>query len=333
MRAPAFWYKRRRTLTSLVLSPLGWLYGMGGRFRDVVTPGHKARLPVICVGNFVAGGAGKTPVALAIAALLQRNHKAVGFLTRGYGGELSGPVSVLPIQHSSTDVGDEALLLADKCLTIVARDRRSGAEKLSNMDTDIILMDDGFQNPSLHKDLSFVVIDHQQGIGNGGVIPAGPLRGSLEYQISKAHGFIVVGGELNDQNLKQRLHKSGKPVFTAHLEPADTAPDLKGKKVIAFTGIGMPDKFFATLEQAGAQIIKRIRFRDHHPFSQSEAQWLLDLKRDHSGSVLVTTAKDHIRLNGCQEACGRLYSDVLVYGVELKFEQEKPLLELILKAI
>ncbi len=332
MHAPAFWYTRRRTI-SLVLSPLGWLYGMGGRFRDVVTPGHKARLPVICIGNFVAGGAGKTPVALAIAALLERHHKAVGFLTRGYGGELSGPVSVLPIQHSSTDVGDEALLLADKCLTIVARDRRSGAEKLSNMDTDIILMDDGFQNPSLHKDLSFVVIDHQQGIGNGRIIPAGPLRNSLQYQISKAHGFIVIGGELKDQNLKQHLHKSGKPVFTARLKPAGNALDLAGEKVIAFTGIGMPDKFFATLEKAGAEIIERIRFPDHHPFSQSEAEWLLGLQGDNAGCLLVTTAKDHIRLKGADGACARLYQTSQSYGVELEFDQEKPLVELILKAI
>ncbi len=333
MRTPAFWYTHRRTTASLVFMPMGWLYGMTARFRGFITAGHKADLPVICIGNFVAGGAGKTPTALALAALLQLHHKSVGFLTRGYGGKLGGPVSVIADRHSSADVGDEALLLAQACPTIVAADRRAGAEKLSDMNADIILMDDGFQNPSLHKDLSFVVIDHQQGIGNGRIIPAGPLRGSLDYQISKAHGFIVIGGELNDQSLNQQLEKSGKPVFTAHLKPAGDAPELSGKKVIAFTGIGMPDKLFATLERAGAQIIERIRFPDHHPFSQNDAQWLLDLKNDHSGSVLVTTAKDHMRLKDSQDACDRLYWDSLVYGVELKFDQEKPLMDFILKAI
>jgi tetraacyldisaccharide 4'-kinase len=333
MRAPAFWYIGHRTTASLVLMPLGWLYGLAGQLKDQVTTGHKAPLPVICIGNFVAGGAGKTPVALAIAALLQRQQKAVGFLTRGYGGKLTGPVSVAPDQHSAQDVGDEALLLAQACPTIVAANRCAGADELSRCDVEIIVMDDGFQNPSLHKDLCLIVIDHQQGIGNGRVIPAGPLRNSLDYQISKAHGFIIVGGELNDQNLKLRLHKSGKPIFTAHLEPADDTPDLSGKKVIAYTGIGMPDKFFATLEKAGAKIIERIRFPDHHRFSQSDAQWLLDLQDDHRESTLVTTAKDHIRLKGTAEACARLYRTSLPYGVELKFDHEKLLMDFILKTV
>ncbi len=333
MRAPAFWYSDRRTITGVVLSPLGWLYGAGGRFRNLVTNSYKAKLPVICVGNFVAGGAGKTPVALAIAGLLQRQHRSPGFLIRGYGGELSGPVSVRTGSHSSSDVGDEALLLADKCPTIVARDRRAGAEKLSNMDVDTIVMDDGFQNPSLHKDLSFIVIDHSQGIGNGRIIPAGPLRAPLRDQIAKAHGFIIIGGELVDQNLKHHLQNSSKPIFTAHLKPADNAPDLAGKKVIAFTGIGMPDKFFATLEKAGAEIIERIRFPDHHPFSQNDARWLLDLQSDNDECLLVTTAKDHIRLKETDDVCDRLYQTSQAYGVELEFDQEKLLVELILKAI
>ena len=333
MRAPAFWYSDRRTIAGMVLSPLGWLYGAGGRFRGLVTNSWKAKLPVICIGNFVAGGAGKTPVALAIASLLERQHRSIGFLTRGYGGALSGPVSVMADSHSSSDVGDEALLLACKCPTIVARDRRIGAEKLSNMDVDTIVMDDGFQNPSLHKDLSFIVIDHRQGIGNSRIIPAGPLRAPLKDQIVKAHGFIIIGGELVDQNLKKHLRKSGKPIFTAHLKPAGNAPDLADKKVIAFTGIGMPDKFFATLEKAGAEIIERIRFPDHHPFSQSDAKWLLDLQNDNDGCLLVTTAKDHIRLKGTHDDCARLYQSSLSYGVELVFDQEKPLVDLILKAI
>jgi len=333
MRAPAFWYSDRCTIAALALMPLGWLYGWGARVRHLFTTGKKADLPIICIGNFVAGGAGKTPVALALAALLARERKSVGFLTRGYGGELSGPVSVIPDQHSSSDVGDEALLLANKCPTIMARDRRAGAEKLSQTDIEVILMDDGFQNPSLHKDICLIVIDHSQGIGNGCVIPAGPLRGPVDDQISKAHGFIVIGGKLVDQNLERRLQKSGKPVFSAHLEPDEITPDLAGKKVIAFSGIGMPDKFFATLEKAGAEIIERIRFPDHHPFSQRDAQWLLGLLSDNADCLLVTTTKDYIRLKNLTGAGNELYRASLAYGVELEFDQEKSLMEFILKDV
>ncbi len=332
MRAPEFWYSGGRSLSSTVLTPLGWLYGMGWRFRRLVTATKKSPEPVICIGNLVAGGAGKTPVALALAGLLEGEQKSIGFLTRGYGGNLPGPIWVKPDQHSFIDVGDEALLLAGKHPTIVARDRCAGAEEFSKTDIDAIIMDDGFQNPSLHKDLSLIVIDHNQGIGNGRIIPAGPLRGFLDDQISRTHGFVVVGGELVDKNLNQLLQNSGKPIFAAELEPADTAPDLAGEKVIAYTGIGMPDKFFATLEKAGAEIIERIRFPDHHPFSHSDAQWLLGLRED-NGCMLVTTAKDHVRLKNSTDACGKLYQASMVYGVELKFNPEKPLIEFVLKAI
>ncbi len=333
MRAPVFWYSDRRSISSAVLTPLGWLYGMGSRVREFATAAAKAERPVICIGNFVAGGAGKTPVALALGELLHQSQKSVGFLTRGYGGKLSGPVVVMPGEHACGDVGDEALLLADMCPTIVARDRRAGAEEFSKTDIDVIVMDDGFQNPSLHKDLCLIVIDHQQGIGNGRVIPAGPLRGFLDDQVSSAHGFIIIGGALVDKNLNQNLQNSGKPMFTAQLEPADTAPDLVGKKVIAYTGIGMPDKFFATLEKAGAEIVERIRFPDHHPFSHSDAQWLLGLQGDNPECLLMTTAKDHVRLKNTEGACGKLYLASVVYGVELKFNQEKALMEFILKVI
>ena len=333
MRAPVFWYSGHRSLSSTVLTPFGWIYGMGWRFQKLVTAPKKSHQPVICIGNLVAGGAGKTPVALALAGLLEREQKSIGFLTRGYGGNLPGPVCVKPDEHSSCDVGDEALLLADKHPTIVAGDRRAGADEFSKTDIDTIIMDDGFQNPSLHKDLCLIVIDHNQGIGNGRVIPAGPLRGFLDDQVSTAHGFIIIGGRLVDKNLKQCLQNSGKPVFTGQLEPADTAPDLTGKKVIAYTGIGMPDKFFATLEKSGAEIIEAIRFPDHHPFSPGDAQWLLGLQDDNPECLLLTTAKDHVRLKNSEGVCGQLYQASMVYGVVLKFNQEKALMEFILKAI
>jgi len=313
--------------------PLAWLYGLGGRLKGLVTRARKAGLPVICVGNFVAGGAGKTPVALAIAELLHERGKSTGFLTRGYGGTLNGPVFVEPDQHDAATVGDEALLLAAHCLTILAAERYAGACKFSSAETDIIVMDDGFQNPALHKDLCLIVIDHRQGIGNGCLIPAGPLRGNVDYQISQAHGFIIIGGDLADQNLKQRLQKSGKPIFSARLERGPTAPDLTGKQVIAYTGIAVPEKFFATLNEAGAKMVEQIRFPDHHPFSQSDAQWLLALQADNPSCLLVTTAKDHVRLKNGNAACGKLYLATLPYEVTLKFDQEQALSDFILTVV
>lgn len=333
MRAPAFWFSDRRTISSLVLAPLAWLYGWGGRLRNAVVTSQKVSMPVVCIGNFVAGGAGKTPTALALATLLERAGTSVGFLTRGYGGKLSGPVMVEPDRHSFHDVGDEALLLAKTGPTIVAKDRRKGAAELCKIAIDIIIMDDGFQNPSLHKDISLIVIDHNQGVGNHSVIPAGPLRASLDFQISRANGFVVIGGDLTDQTLKQKLEKSDKPLFTARLEAAGTAPDLAGKKVIAFTGIGIPEKFFATLQKAGVQIVEEIRFPDHHPFSQSDAEWLLSLQSDNSNCLLVTTAKDHIRLKNASDACARLYQASIPYEVVLKFDHEEALLEFVLNAV
>lgn len=333
MRAPFFWYSDHRTLASYLLMPLGGLYGLSTRLRAMVTTRQKVETPVICIGNFVAGGAGKTPTVLALAKLLKQQDKTVGLLTRGYGGALAGPLFVDADSHGFGDVGDEALLLAQSFPTIVAKDRPAGARKFATTDTDIILMDDGFQNPALHKDLCLIVIDHQQGIGNGCIIPAGPLRGPLAHQISQASGFVIIGGALVDRQLQKMLQESRKPTFTAHLEKAATAPDLTQKKVIAFTGIAQPDKFFATLESAGAEIIERIRFPDHHPFSTRDAERLLGLQADNPNCLLVTTAKDRIRLKAGFGAGDRLYHACSAYDVDLKFDQEKLLTEFVLKAV
>lgn len=297
MRAPDFWFSKRLTLINYALMPSSWIYRGVAWLKSVLARPHKVDTSVICIGNFVAGGAGKTPTALALCALLQQKSKRLSFLTRGHGSSAQGLLHVDADEHTSQDVGDEALLLAGRAPTLVAKDRVAGAEALSVAgDTDIILMDDGFQNLALHKDLSFIVIDHNQGIGNGCVIPAGPLRGSLHSQIIQADAFIIVGGELADKKLAATLRESGKPVFTALIEPSLNAPDIKTQKVVAYTGIGIPDKFFTSLRNAGADIIEEIRFPDHYNFTEDDARWLLALQQDTPGCLLMTTEKDHIRL-------------------------------------
>ncbi len=333
MHAPAFWYYNRLSVLSVLLWPAGWLYGVGTRLRSRLVRPQKADKPVICIGNFVAGGAGKTPTALALATLLSEKNISVAFLTRGYGGELPGPLHVDRNHHTALQVGDEALLLAAAGPTVVSKNRPAGAKALSRSCADVIIMDDGFQNPSLHKDLSIIVIDHKQGVGNGHIIPSGPLRGPLLDQIANSDIIVVSGGSLVDHRLDQRMKKSGKPVFSAQLVAADNAPQLEGKKVIAFTGIGVPEKFFTTVEQAGADVIEKIRFPDHHRFSESEANWLLSLQADNKNCLLLTTAKDHIRLKGQSGACDRLFHSSLYFGVDLKFDQEEAFLQAILPAL
>lgn len=328
MRAPEFWYSRRKSLVSVLLLPVSWLYGLGASLRALMTQPQSINTPIICIGNLVAGGAGKTPTVLALADLLSHSGKKVAFLTRGYGGTVLGPELVDISRHFARDVGDEAILLAATAPTMVATDRLAGARALENQ-ADIILMDDGFQNPSLVKNLSLIVIDHLQGVGNHRVIPAGPLRNSLKKQITQADGFIIIGGNLIDRQLQVMLEVSGKSVFAAQLEETDSAPRLKNMKIIAFTGIGVPDKFFTTLRRTGAEIIEEIGFPDHYQFTISDAEWLLELVNDNPGALLLTTEKDHVRLKGQAGALARLYETSVPYPVALKFEDENLILEFV----
>ena len=294
MREPAFWWQSG---TGRPLQPFATLYGAAAAAR-MRWRGRRAGVPVICLGNLTVGGAGKTPAALAVAHLLHAAHERPFFLTRGYGGRLAGPLRVNPAIHHATDVGDEPLLLARLAPTIVARDRSAGAQFARFAGASVIVMDDGFQNPSLAKDLTIVVVDGRRGAGNGRVIPAGPLRAPLGAQLDRTQALLVVGPVEGAADIVTGAEQRGITIFHARLEPDRNIIAAIGKhKVLAFAGIGNPDKFFATLSEAGVAVADRIGFDDHHRFTAAQAQDLLARARA-ANLMLVTTEKDLMRLGG-----------------------------------
>jgi tetraacyldisaccharide 4'-kinase len=271
------------------------LYGATAR-RRLQQPGTRAGIPVICLGNLTVGGAGKTPAALAVAHILLAAHARPFFLSRGYGGRLRGPVRVVPARHRAVHVGDEPLMLARLAPTIVARDRVAGARAARDEGAGVIIMDDGFQNPSLVKDLAILLVDGRRGIGNGRVFPAGPLRAPLDSQVERAHAIIIVGPLDATDNVRAAASRHRVPLLHARLEPDPRTLDaLSHSDVLAFAGIGNPDKFFASLTEAGIAVIERRSFPDHHRYSRREAKALMAFADAHS-LMLVTTEKDHVRL-------------------------------------
>ncbi len=289
MRAPEFWYRPRDTEAQL-LSPLGWIYAAAGRVRHAVTVPIKANVPVICIGNLTVGGTGKTPVAIAVAERIKALGYKPGFLTRGYGAQIKGPMTVDPALDDAQTVGDEPLLLAAHAVTVCSPDRPAGARLLASKRVQAVVMDDGFQNPTLAKDLSFIVVDAERGFGNGEVIPAGPLRERVEDGLARAQGIVLIGeGEVD---LPTAL-----PVFRAKFVAVEQDEALvRNQRVAAFAGIGMPDKFFATLVNLGATLALARPFPDHHPYSDAELSELLNGAAA-ANAIPVTTEKDWVRLS------------------------------------
>jgi len=328
MRAPGFWW---RAGTGAPLAPLAALYGAAAGMR-LRAPGRQAGLPVICLGNLTVGGAGKTPAALAMAQLLHAAHERPFFLSRGYGGRLAGPVRVNPALHRAADVGDEPLLLARLAPTIVARDRVAGAKFAASAGASVIVMDDGFQNPSLAKDLSIILVDGRRGIGNGWVIPAGPLRAPLELQLDRAQALIVVGAPEAAARVIERASRRGIAIFHGRLEPDRAViKAIDQRKVLAFAGIADPDKFFATLTAAGIRIANRASFPDHHRFSATEALDLVTQARANN-LMLLTTEKDLARLAG-EPALRELAAHATALPVRLLIEQQDRLRDLVLGVV
>lgn len=291
MRAPEFW--QRGGWPALALAPAGWLYGLAGRLRAWRARPADPGVPVICVGNLTAGGTGKTPVAIEIARHLALRGHRPAFLTRGHGGRQTGPLRVDPDRHGSAEVGDEPLLLARVAPTFVARDRPLGARAAVDAGADVLVMDDGLQNPALVKHLRIVVVDGATGFGNGRVIPAGPLRVPLARGLAEADLFVVMGEDIH--GLRAMLAQQAR-VVAARLEPdAADAAAFAGRRVVAFAGIGRPEKFFATLERCGAHVVARTAFPDHHRFSAAELAGLRQTA-EAAEATLATTAKDAVRL-------------------------------------
>ena len=312
MRAPDFW--SRDGWPARALAPLAALYAWGGRRRRLGAEPFTAALPVICVGNIVAGGAGKTPVCLAVAERLRRRGREVHFLTRGHGGTEVGPRLVDPVRHDAARVGDEALLLAAQAPTWVARWRPDGAVAAAELGAHGLVMDDGFQNGTLHQDLALVVVDGGYGYGNGRVIPAGPCREPMAEGLARAHALVLVG----EDRAGVAAGAGALPVLRAHLRPGPEAVGFRGARLFAFAGIGRPDKFFATLRQCGAHLAAARSFPDHHPYRRGEIADLLAEARA-LGARPVTTAKDAVRLPA------DLRDEVAVLNVRLVWEDEAAL--------
>ncbi len=294
MREPAFWW-RKAGLAAGLLAPLASAYGAIAARRMFMT-GARATLPVLCVGNFTMGGAGKTPAVLLLAKMLQAASERPACLSRGYGGSNAGAKLVDAKNDRAVEVGDEALLLARVTPTVVARDRVEGAKTAHSNGASVIVMDDGLQNPSLAKDFTIAVVDGRRGVGNGCVFPAGPLRAPLDAQLARCDALLIVGeaGGAGDV-----VAAAGNlPVFHGRLEPDVSAvAGLKGKNVMAFAGIGDPEKFFSTLTQAGIAVSQRRAFGDHHRFTVEEAAQLTT-QAEQGGLTLVTTEKDLARMAG-----------------------------------
>jgi tetraacyldisaccharide 4'-kinase len=276
------------------LSPLGAIYGrMAERKMAGVEP-YRSRLPVICIGNFTAGGGGKTPTAIAVAKVLKEAGERPSFLTRGYGGTTQGPVLVAKGQ-SAAEVGDETLLLAAHAPVVVSADRAAGARLIESTDATVIVMDDGFQNPQLAKDFSLIVVDAATGLGNGLVMPAGPLRVPLDKQMERADALLLIGDGGKTAPLAKSFEAANKPVLKARMAPRGDPRWLGVLPVIGFAGIANPKKFYATLSQNGARLTGTRSFPDHHPYSERQAMRLLRWAREWN-AMLVTTEKDWVRL-------------------------------------
>jgi tetraacyldisaccharide 4'-kinase len=302
-KTPEFWQKN--TAITYLLSPFSWIYFAGYKIKALFSKPYKSAIPVICVGGVVAGGSGKSPVLQAIVKLLLKDgrYQRPVILTRGYGGILKGPTKVDAAYHSFSDVGDEALMHLPIAPVIVSKDRSAGAKLAEAMGADIIIMDDGLQNFSLQKDLSFLVIDSIQGLRNNRLIPAGPLREPFESAHKKCAGIIETGGKSINLSIKTTLN-----IVSNH---------DKEKTYFAFAGLGRPEKFKETLISNSFRVTGFKSFPDHYPYTHNDIEFLLKAANE---AQLITTQKDFVRI----PEKFKTYIDVLL--IELSFDNEQDFL-------
>lgn len=291
--APPFWWEKP-DWRAYALYPVSKAYGSIARRRMINARREKLDVPVICVGNFTVGGTGKTPVSIALARQALKMNLTPGFLSRGYGGTIHEPHVVDRKQDSARQVGDEPLLLSEHAVTAITPNRIAGARLLMERGCNLLIMDDGFQSAQIHMDYALIVVDGRYGIGNGHVLPAGPLRAPLIDQIRFVTGIVRMGEDKAGEAVVRQAARAGRPIFEAWLRPRG-GDRLAGRRFLAFAGIGHPEKFFDTVREAGGDVVVSRPFPDHHFYSNDELKELVDTALSDE-LEMITTAKDHARL-------------------------------------
>jgi tetraacyldisaccharide 4'-kinase len=325
-KAPSFWWGKP-DWRARALSPLSAIYGAVAKRRLLHSAPPQMPVPVLCIGNFTVGGAGKTPTAIAFARRAKAMGLNPGIVSRGFGGNYSGVHRVDPARDSAAHVGDEPLLLAGHAPVAVSVDRVAAARLLISEGCDFLIMDDGFQSARLHIDYALIVVDASRGIGNGLVLPAGPLRAPLGDQLAKADALLKIGVGGVAGPLLRQTEAAGKPVYTARLAPS-SAKAITGKRFLAFAGIGNPDKFFASVREMGGIAALTRSFPDHHPYTSEEVEELLNTASA-ADLGLITTAKDHARLATMADMPARFLERLAVLDVELAFDEPDAVGEII----
>ena len=291
LKAPKFWYLKKDTFFSFILFPLSLIFRLGTKIRNITSHAYKSNIPIICIGNIVVGGAGKTPVSLKIGKILIEAGYNPHFVSKGYAGIIKNNTLVEP-WHSPKSVGDESLLLSEIAPTWVGINRNKSIKLAKNKGANCVIMDDGFQNPKIYKDFSIIVINASQEFGNKRVIPSGPLRESIKRGLSRTN-LIVVIGDVTDY-LKNTI-PNHIPIISAKFVINKNNKIFKGQKITAFAGIAYPEKFFNSLRDQGAKISKEVTYPDHHIFDENDLLSLAEIANQ-TKSILVTTQKDFVRI-------------------------------------
>ena len=329
LKTPNFWYRPEDSSPSClehILTPISAVYGFLYTLDQSIHSKHQANIPVFCIGNISAGGTGKTPTAIAFMNTIRKHELAKNpyFLIRGYGGAEDGPLLANPKEHTAWDIGDEALILAEHAPTIVACDRAAGAQMAEEHGADMLIMDDGLQNPGIYKDLRFVVINGEMGFGNQKLMPAGPLRQPLKKGFEITDGFILIGED--ERNVVSSL-PANTPLLKAQLKGGPDFKADKNAKYIAFAGLGYPQKFFNFLKNTlGLDVVESIAYSDHHPYEEDDLQALHE-KAQNLDAKLITTEKDFMRLPQIDGI------DVVTVPVEMHWNNENALVNLLKKSI